>query len=112
VEAGWHHYRLRMVDLDGSVTYSEVASVLVEERPGELHLFPNPAQHSLSIHCNENPVTSYSIRTPEGREVLGAQVQATQAPIEIDLSGLRSGIYFLQARQEDGSVKVKKFTKL
>lgn len=49
LETGLHYFRLKMVDLDGSFTYSAVASVMIKSTGSDWSVFPNPSFGQLNI---------------------------------------------------------------
>jgi hypothetical protein len=88
---------------------------LPEEAPKWLHphLFPNPAHGEITLDL------AYDVRwvghTLRITNTLGqAQlfVNIKSKIINIDVSGLRPGIYFLNAKREDGAIIRQKFVKL
>ena len=52
------YYRLRMVDLDGKITYSKVVSIEPDNRDLQVKLFPNPYHSDLTISMG--PINSES----------------------------------------------------
>lgn len=97
---GWHSFRLKMVDLDGTVTYSKEA-VLLKENPNDFALssvFPNPthneANFMLSVpKTQEITVAVYNLlgqqvqMAYEGR-ILENQIQHFKLPVSQFAAGL------------------------
>lgn len=92
---GMCHYRLKMIDLDGSFRYSPF--VQLREDGFEVHLYPNPAsaiQGTVSLQTKGGlqqwawlvDVTGRTLR----RYYITAPVQA------LDIRGLAAGTYYLQ----------------
>lgn len=108
-------YRLRQMDLDGSESESDPVSV--ELTVGKLELrktFPNPAHERATIR----------FAVPEGRDtslhlydVLGRQVRTIvqgeaqgRKELQVDLSNLSSGTYYLRLSTTNGQTKTQRLT--
>ena len=110
-------YRIRLIDIDGKTTYSNVVVIRLSKEIG-ISAWPNPFQSSISININSNnnsaihlKLTDYSgkiIRTINQRISRGV----TQLTIN-DLESLTTGIYFIEIRDENNGIKnVRKFLKI
>ncbi|MFK8162041.1 MAG: T9SS type A sorting domain-containing protein [Lewinella sp.] len=90
---GTSYYRLRMVDLDGSFTYSEVAAVHLDESTS-LALYPNPARTTVKLDLPEAHVyTHYSLYAADGRLLhKGVPVAGTNT---LAVGALPRGVYHL-----------------
>ncbi|WP_317191342.1 choice-of-anchor D domain-containing protein [Hymenobacter guriensis] len=88
--AGVAYYRLRQVDQDGSVSFSEIRTVQSSFTAG---IYPNPVASTLYVQLPEHagPVQA-TITDLSGREVYRAQVPASQ---QLDLRQLPQGSYVL-----------------
>ncbi len=98
---GLNYYRLKMIDLDGSFTYSKVIVVDNQNDKGlKTKVFPNPFTDALTIVLeNGDKATSVSITLSD---VLGQTLYVQKMPsfdnkkIDISTVGLTSGAYFLK----------------
>lgn len=73
----------------------------------KISVYPNPASNRLFINANEAKISNIMIRDLNGKEVLN-----TNSFIEgIDISGLNSGIYFIQITNDDGTYSSQKMNK-
>lgn len=90
---GASFYRLRMVDLDGSFTYSQVVTVMLAE-PTSAVLYPNPTQAVVRLELPEgHTYTQYTLYTTDGRKLLqGIPGVGTSA---INVVDLPAGFYHL-----------------
>ncbi|MGI4832287.1 MAG: lamin tail domain-containing protein [Janthinobacterium lividum] len=99
------YYRLRLVDLDGTSTYSP--AVLVAAGPaGELALSPNPTTGQL--HFVVEVAGSYTVRSVLGQEVLRGTT--APGPNQLEASQLPAGVYLLELRTAAGR-QVRRFVK-
>ncbi len=97
---GLHYYRLKMVDLDGRIQYSDTRSVLI--KPGEgIDIFPNPTTGIIRIHGLEGDNTSYEVHNVLGQRLKFGNLDQGQA---VDISLLQKGMYVLTLR--NGGYKI------
>lgn len=87
--SGNNYYRLKMVDLDGDYSYSDVVRLRIADH---LSVYPNPAQNRIYIQGLENGTAHVRLKDMIGRLLFEAEVAEGQA---IDLSKHHSGIYLL-----------------
>lgn len=69
-------------------------------------VFPNPASNQLNV-VSETEISSYVIVDISGKVVLNSPKDNTKSTLNIDISKLQSGIYFLKVN--DVTVKFSKF---
>ena len=50
---GMNYYRIKQVDFDGQLSYSEVVSVVYESVGGNVRIYPNPASSDVTIEVFE-----------------------------------------------------------
>ena len=113
--AGVHYYRLKMVDLDGSVEYSPARSVRVEElalktASEPLLPYPNPARFRILL----NGMTAGELVV---KDALG-RVRSTQTlddghththVAEVEVYRLPAGLYFVEWHGTDGAVRTVRY---
>ncbi len=98
-EAGPNAYRLKMIDLDGSLGYSQIEVVTVANTPTTYHVFPNPIVTDCYVTSSEDLLgTSYEIYDVRG--VKQRQGTLDQTTTRIDLHDLRTGTYYLRIASE------------
>jgi hypothetical protein len=88
---GVNYYRLKMVDTDGSFTYSGIKTVVLKTMP-QLLVFPNPAQRFITVKgiAANGTVQLLSL---DGK--LLKQISTTANTMTIDIGTLPAGIYIL-----------------
>jgi N-acetylneuraminic acid mutarotase len=100
---GIAYYRLRTVDYQESVTYSQTVSVTYE-KGGKIVVFPSNTEGPITIDVGTRRIDEANVFSPTGQLMLrGNQSQ-------IDLSNLPRGLYFVQVKtaNEVGIQKVFK----
>ena len=99
---GENYYRLAMVDLDGSLEYSKVISLLSHQKES-VFIFPNPVKGRLFIQLsNLRPSgETLSIFSNTGHLMWRENISGdTEDLWECDTSNWPTGLYFLQVSQE------------
>ena len=113
-EAGRLAYRLKQVDTNGTVTYSEEVEVL-SDTPDQLALrgnFPNPFSVSTTIRY-EVPIdgvirlTVYDMLGRRVRTLINEEQEAGRKEVVFNASGLSSGVYLLQL-EANGNARTRK----
>ncbi|TAE47330.1 MAG: T9SS C-terminal target domain-containing protein, partial [Bacteroidetes bacterium] len=92
-------YRLRLMDLDGGISYSPMAEARIAPRLGlEMALYPNPVSDVLYIELRDQPGSPVEVQIADvvGRHVQAAQFPAEERQLHIDMSGLGAGVYLLR----------------
>lgn len=106
LSGGLTYYRLKMVDLDGSSTYSSVKSVKLEIPAFDVQVYPNPASRYVSF----GNVDISRIRSVVFYSLTGQQVIVSRdIPKEgIWVGSLPSGIYHVHITGENQGTIVRK----
>src|SRR5690606_27208814 len=62
VTPGWNYYRIKSIDENGKVSYSEVAKVLVEMIAPKITVYPNPNVNGvINVHLVNQPAGNYKL---------------------------------------------------
>jgi hypothetical protein len=94
-------YRLKMIDLDGTFSYSHMKSIQ-PELPLSIITYPNPG--SQTIHINTSQLSDVKIY-----DLMGILVLSPDVNPEINVNTLLEGTYILQITRKDGAVSSTKF---
>jgi len=99
--SGKIYYRIREVDVDGTVAYSKTVSVQQSALAGKLSVYPNPARTSVTVSYNHSVGGMVSLRLFDLKGSLIWQQQQTAAAgqnnVQIDyIRNLPAGVYILQ----------------
>lgn len=101
---GINYYRLKQVDFSGAFSYSQLVSLKVSTPRVQLKdLHPNPVGKSLSyvLSVPDNSSSVIEIVDLSGRVVIKEEknLPPGEQTVELDLSNLNEGIYFLKVTQ-------------
>lgn len=92
------YYRLKMVDIDGKYSYSKTIPVRLNGNFSNALVYPNPAKGNLVIRLS-SPLTeagSLSVTDLSGRILMQQQVTVSQSSVDLDVSRLPAGRYFIR----------------
>jgi CSLREA domain-containing protein len=108
---GANFYRLRMVDLDGRFTYSNIVLANRSLTADAIVLFPNPASNELGLQLSGSGLLTVSILSADGRKLDKKEFQLSGSlSTVLDISMLPKGVYILVA-ENAGQPRYKKFVK-
>jgi hypothetical protein len=103
--AGKSYYRLRIINIDGSFTYSSIVMIKSSSEIA-ITVSPNPAQDFIKLNASAAGVV---IADATGKPVINiANIRAGDA---INISQLKPGIYFVYTVQDDGKSPAIKLIK-
>ena len=101
-------YRIKQQDLDGNFSYSWVKAFKQDEK-NTVVISPSPAKSVINIECNSISIDQGRISDLTGRVIQKFPLKTGNNKVDISL--LKSGIYFLSSIQENGDVKVVRLLK-
>lgn len=97
------YYRLKQTDFDGAYSYSAIVAVELSSLENhKLSVYPNPALNSITLEGVTSELAEITLLNIMGQDV-GSDVKfnrISDSMLSIDLSGLASGIYFVQGKTE------------
>ncbi len=105
--SGANYYRLKLVDRDGSYSYSEVRTIYFEEKGTGVTVYPNPVSNELFIETEPGKITKISIFNQLGQLFYHGTIQGKTI---IPITSYLPGIYFIKLENEKSS-SFKKFVK-
>lgn len=111
--AGKNYYRLAMVDQDGSITYSAIHIVNFASGSGAITLsvYPNPVMDNLHlIFTHATGAITVRLINSQG-QVMRNNTASSPTNVEIPVSTLARGIYFVEVQGADGSRIVREVFK-
>jgi hypothetical protein len=100
---GNNDYRLMMVNLDGSSSWSSIVSVGFQPTSSSIILFPNPSSNQVVIQYPGQWLSASTIRLYSATgEALPLQITSGTGIATLSLTGLAQGVYFLQVKTPTG----------
>ncbi|MFM2226001.1 MAG: hypothetical protein RJA07_2203 [Bacteroidota bacterium] len=96
-----------LIDLDDTASGVEEQLAV---KSGQLVVYPNPAKESIVV-SSKSLVNTIEVRDVLGRVVIQQIKNSSAQQIQIDVSGLSSGIYFIKATDDEGNSINGKFVK-
>jgi hypothetical protein len=108
------YYRLRVANKDQSLQYSDIAMLQNGEASNNISVFPNPVNHDLFVHFNNDPAATYQISITDvlGKTVWQQDYQKLNGAsrLSIPVSSYASGMYYISIT--DGTeISTHKFIK-
>ena len=106
-----NYYRLKIIDINGSASYSSVLAVKLNDVATNVSVFPNPAVNSVNIGVGRIPAShgfTLSIFNPGGQRVTTQQVAAGTNVLSLDISHYAAGNYTIDIKFADGTSETRK----
>ncbi|SDG66846.1 Por secretion system C-terminal sorting domain-containing protein [Dyadobacter soli] len=97
--SGLNYYRLKMRDLDGSFTYSQIARLRFDGQTAAM-VYPNPVSDIMVVE-NSKEIVQLQIISTEGRTVY----ETRSVPDAIPVKGLAAGMYQVLITRQNGTVQ-------
>lgn len=101
------YYRLRQVDFDGTVAYSDIVKVSMESLDSDLSIYPNPTLDYISLPELKADAT-VRVFNAQGQLLFLTQINDRQ---ELSLDHLPKGLYMIQS-EDKGEVKIGRVFKM
>lgn len=102
---GTRYYRLKMVDTDGTVAYSSIRPVTIDQ-PAAWQVFPNPSKGIFRLQTTRIMTVPMQVTIFDLNGKLCKKMAVTQATnqLEVDLSppDLGQGLYVIQVSSKEG----------
>jgi hypothetical protein len=100
VATGYNYYRLKIIELSGKITYSNI--VMVNLKPGiTVMLYPNPVTGQLTIQQFGTMQNKTAVLS-DGQGKILQQIRLTNLQQQVNMEMYPSGIYIV--KMEDGTV--------
>ena len=106
---GNNYYRLKMMDPAGNKIYSNTI-LLKYSGKATIKIWPNPATNRIIVSQSGATINGQSIRliNAAGHTVSPSGVHNNGQSVEITVSTIPNGIYWLELKQKDGTKKVER----
>ncbi len=96
---GINYYRLKIVDMEGRISYSPIAAVRFTDLKSPL-MYPNPANSYVNIAQGTDQIKYIAIYNIVGKTVARIPNASLQSIIKIPVYSLPTGLYFVEIRTE------------
>ena len=112
--AGYNYYRIRSIDMNGKVNYTQTVKVLIQLPTPNIIIYPNPITNGvINLHLINQPGGKYGIRllNPLGQIIVSKQISRDEGSSTEQIQwnyNLAHGTYQLEVIRPDGGVKVIK----
>lgn len=95
-----NYYRLRQVDFDGDIEYSEIRAVAIDDREAMFHVFPNPARDEITVSyvtARTGSLCSLSVYDSMARRIAGFDFMPERGTnyLPLTVNDLPRGVYFV-----------------
>ncbi len=104
-----YYFRLKMINRDGSFTYSEIRKVSCNEVKTQIAIAPNPVVDIFKISGMEKGKNTISIYSNDGK-LIKSQVISTTT-YSVDMSNFSGGLYMVRIVNENGSNTINRIVK-
>ena len=104
---GINYYRLRMIESNGSATYSETVTALVKSGGFEVQAFPNPVSHDLTVRVTGAQGADATVQVTDVTGKVIKSVKMSSSVEKINMSGLANGIYFVKYSDANHTQTIK-----
>lgn len=92
--SGTAYYRLKMIDRDGSYTYSTIKAV---ENSNDIKIYPNPASDELTVQYNLIHTSGkLEIYNAVGKKMYQTDLRANSTSIKVNVRSLPAGNYIVK----------------
>ena len=114
---GNNYYRLKIIDLDGTFTYSNVINIPINTVTNNsfVQVYPNPTKGILNIDVQSTSAYDINMITFDvlGKKVLEKSMNVVKGlnTLSIDYSTIAKGTYILQYSDGEGKLHTTKFVK-
>lgn len=99
--SGTSYYRLRLVDVDGNTSFSNLRSVYLSNKgQNGLMVYPNPAQDEITVLGFKQTSDQFQLLDLLGKRVSIDFSTALEDALIVNISSLKPGVYFLQVGTE------------
>lgn len=98
VGEGLIHYRIRAIDLNGDVEFSEVVSVLNDAAEFSIKVYPQPADQEISLEIKgmDSGIIHYQWLNLQGKILDSKEIEYRNGrQVQLSTAGLPNGAYFL-----------------
>ena len=101
---GLQYYRLAEYDLDGTITYFPIKSILFDDLKKPVEIKSNLTSGIVTAYFKQAAFRRVLLIDRMGRTLQRIEITNQQAQINVDISSLASGIYYLKFMNDENSI--------
>ena len=104
---GVSYYRLKQTDFDGGFSYSKIKSINIDNNENSnIITYPNPTENQIIVKGNLQELEQIKIYNVFGQDVTNHTkiINGSKSSLEIDLSNLSDGIYYIKTKTTTNKV--------
>ncbi len=103
------YYRLKQIDLDGTVSYSPIVFVEASQEMTQISLFPNPIKEDLTIRLGARQTTEVQVKiyNAQGQLLYDNHLKINNGEAKLNLSDYATGTYLIHIKTEGNEVMKK-----
>jgi hypothetical protein len=108
---GWNYYRLKIFDIQGKFTYSDIRKVKFSKGLEQVKLFPVPAVDNLTVQLPSSYVSTSTLQlfSIDGKFISTLRPSSTN--VQINVQPLAKGTYVIRIIKTDGTSESYPFIK-
>lgn len=105
------YYKLKSVDVDGSFEWSNIVIVSAKQaNNNSIDIYPNPFNTNVTLSLVDNTPAIIEVVSMQGLSVYNATTNSNNLFVNVNLTQLTSGVYFIKVTQ-NGNTTVQKLVK-
>jgi hypothetical protein len=110
---GLNYYRILQRDPDGKTKYTSVRFITIADKGFDISGFPNPAISNFRVLFSKSlsDQMQLTMMDLEGKKVMQKTAGKGTSYIDLPVSSLRPGVYFVQCASADGKVFLVKMVR-
>jgi hypothetical protein len=108
---GYNYYRLRSVNTDGTIGYSQWKAVEFNNDGNTISLAPNPAENAVRIQMSQAAAVNVRVYNQLGQLATIQNFAAADNSHTLDISALPAGVYTVQVLHGDNAVSSLRLVK-
>lgn len=105
---GVNFYRLKQIDIDGTIKYTAIVTVTIGSANTVPFLYPNPARNSITLNLGSFvPQTEINLYGIDMRLLRNQTLTGNNLTSVIDISQLPAGVYFMEVNKNGNKVMLR-----